>query len=479
MTWLDDLADKAVNGGLPAREEALAVLASGDDELLDVVAAAFRVRRRFFGRRVKLNYLVNIKSGLCPEDCFYCSQRVGSAAEVLKYTWLKTDEIVRNAEAGVAGGARRVCLVASGRGPTDRDVDRVCESIEAFKSRHPDVEVCACLGLLSDGQADRLAAAGTTAYNHNLNTSGGHYADICSTHEYADRVSTVTAAKEAGLSPCSGLIAGMGETDEDLVDVAFALRALSPDSVPVNFLIPFEGTPLAGKWELTPQRCLRILAMVRFVNPDAEVRLAGGREIHLRSLQPLALHVVNSIFLGDYLTSEGQPGAADLAMIADAGFEVAGVPLGGRAPRTVTPARPSPHPPPRPRHHPPRQHLTSPTPPLRSQHLFRGYTIRRALPRASHPSPSATLSRKHHHPSRPHPPHSHFVPQAPPVSPAHFAAWVTTFGLYSNLNSGHRVCKVPGRLQSQPSKRLVGAANAVRMRAITRSGVPNNSLHVK
>ncbi|HTU04768.1 MAG TPA: hypothetical protein VMG13_04370, partial [Trebonia sp.] len=114
------------------------------------------------------------------------------------------------------------------------------------------------------------------------------------------------------------------ETDEDLVDVAFALRALSPDSVPVNFLIPFDGTPLAGTWELTPQRCLRILAMIRFVNPDAEVRLAGGREIHLRSLQPLALHIVNSIFLGDYLTSEGQPGAADLSLIADAGFTVEG-----------------------------------------------------------------------------------------------------------------------------------------------------------
>jgi hypothetical protein len=137
-------------------------------------------------------------------------------------------------------------------------------------------------------------------------------------------VSTVEQAKSAGLSPCSGLIAGMGETDEDLVDVAFALRAMSPDSVPVNFLIPFDGTPLEGRWELTPQRCLRILAMVRFVNPDAEVRLAGGREIHLRTLQPLALHIVNSIFLGDYLTSEGQPGAADLAMIADAGFTVEG-----------------------------------------------------------------------------------------------------------------------------------------------------------
>jgi biotin synthase len=324
MTWLDSLADKAINRELPTRSEALAVLTSSDDELLDVVAAAFRVRRHFFGRRVKLNYLVNIKSGLCPEDCHYCSQRLGSTADVLKYTWLKTDEVVASASAGVAGGARRVCLVASGRGPTDRDIDRVCEAISAFKSLHPGVEVCACLGLLSDGQAARLAEAGTFAYNHNLNTSGEHYADICTTHEYADRVSTVSAAKSAGLSPCSGMIAGMGETDSDLVDVAFALRELSPDSVPVNFLIPFEGTPLAGQWNLTPQRCLRILAMVRFVCPSAEVRLAGGREIHLRTLQPLALHIVNSIFLGDYLTSEGQAGNADLEMIADAGFTVEG-----------------------------------------------------------------------------------------------------------------------------------------------------------
>ena len=324
MTWLDSLADKALRGELPTREEALAVLAAPDDELLDVVAAAFRVRRHHFGRRVKLNYLVNIKSGLCPEDCFYCSQRAGSSAEVLKYTWLKPEEVIEHAEAGVAGGARRVCLVASGRGPTDRDVDRVSGMISQFKSRHPDVEVCACLGLLSDGQAERLAAAGTTAYNHNLNTSGEHYADICTTHEYADRVSTVSAAKDAGLSPCSGLIAGLGESDEDLVDVAFALRSLDPDSVPVNFLIPFEGTPLAGTWDLTPQRCLKILAMVRFACPSAEVRLAAGREIHLRTLQPLALHIVNSIFLGDYLTSEGQPGQADLDLIADAGFTVEG-----------------------------------------------------------------------------------------------------------------------------------------------------------
>jgi biotin synthase len=324
MTWLDTLTTKALARELPTRAEALHVLQSNDDELMDVVAAAFKVRLRYFGRRVKLNYLVNIKSGLCPEDCSYCSQRLGSSAGVLKYTWLKPDEVISNAEAGVQAGAKRVCLVASGRGPNDADITRVSTAITKFKEKNPEVEVCACLGLLSDGQAERLHQAGTTAYNHNLNTAESNYKDICTTHDYADRADTVQKAKQGGLSPCSGLIAGMGETDEELVDVVFALRELDPDSVPVNFLIPFEGTPLGGEWSLTPQRCLRILAMVRFACPDAEVRLAGGREIHLRSLQPLALHIVNSIFLGDYLTSEGQAGSRDLEMIADAGFTVEG-----------------------------------------------------------------------------------------------------------------------------------------------------------
>ncbi|MCX5395438.1 biotin synthase BioB [Streptomyces sp. NBC_00102] len=324
MDLLSTLVDKGLRRELPTREEALAVLATSDDELLDVVAAAGRVRRQWFGRRVKLNYLVNLKSGLCPEDCSYCSQRLGSEAGILKYSWLKPDEASRAAAAGVAGGAKRVCLVASGRGPTDRDVDRVSRTIEAIKDQNEGVEVCACLGLLSDGQAERLRSAGADAYNHNLNTSEATYGSITTTHTYADRVETVRQAQGAGLSACSGLIAGMGESDEDLVDVVFALRQLDPDSVPVNFLIPFEGTPLAKEWNLTPQRCLRILAMVRFVCPDVEVRLAGGREVHLRSMQPLALHLVNSIFLGDYLTSEGQAGQADLDMIADAGFEVEG-----------------------------------------------------------------------------------------------------------------------------------------------------------
>ncbi|WP_374969984.1 biotin synthase BioB [Terrabacter sp. BE26] len=320
----DALAD-AVLAGRPATEsQALDVLQAPDEELLEVVAAAARLRRKHFGNTVKVNYLVNLKSGLCPEDCHYCSQRLGSGADILKYTWLRADEAVEQAAAGLRGGATRICMVSSGRGPTDRDVDRVAGMVGALKQEHPDVEVCACLGLLKDGQADRLRAAGVDAYNHNLNTAQSHHDDIVTTHTYADRVDTVNRARDAGLSPCSGLIAGLGESDEQLVEALFALRDLGSDSIPVNFLMPFDGTPLEGTWELTPGRCLRILAMARIVCPDREIRIAGGREMHLRSLQGIALHVANSIFLGDYLTSEGQAAEADLELIRDNGFVVLG-----------------------------------------------------------------------------------------------------------------------------------------------------------
>lgn len=324
MTMMTTLAERACAGDPATAEEALTILRSADDELLDLVAAAGRVRRNFFGRSVKVNYLVNLKSGLCPEDCGYCSQRLGSDTEILKYSWLPGDEARRQAEFGLAGGASRVCLVASGRGPSNRDVDRVAAMTEDIKANNPDVEVCACLGFLKDGQAERLRTAGVDAYNHNLNTAESNYAEICSTHTFADRVDTVQQARTAGLSPCSGLIVGMGESDEQIVEAILALRDLDADSIPVNFLIPFEGTPLADTYELTPQHCLRILCAVRLMCPGSELRIAGGREMHLRTLQPLALHVANSLFLGDYLTSEGQDAEADLDMIVDGGFSIIG-----------------------------------------------------------------------------------------------------------------------------------------------------------
>ncbi|MEO8222316.1 MAG: biotin synthase BioB [Specibacter sp.] len=324
FNYFDDLASRQLTGATLSRAEALAILESTDNQLLEVVAAAARLRRAHFNNTVKVNYLVNLKSGLCPEDCTYCSQRLGSAAQILKYTWLKPEDAVAQAATGIRAGASRVCMVASGKGPSDRDVDRVAGMVTELKDQHPDVEVCACLGILKDGQASRLKAAGVDAYNHNLNTSEEMYAEICSTHEFADRVATVEQAKDAGLSPCSGVIVGMGESHDQLIDAVFALRELGSDSIPVNFLMPFDGTPLEGTWLLTPAACLRVLALVRFACPATELRMAGGREMHLRTLQPLALHVANSLFLGDYLTSEGQEATADLDMIADNGFVVLG-----------------------------------------------------------------------------------------------------------------------------------------------------------
>ncbi|HWJ82874.1 MAG TPA: biotin synthase BioB [Nocardioides sp.] len=321
----DQIADKVLAGGAASEADALAVLQAPDAELMSVVAAAGRLRREHFGNTVKVNYLVNLKSGLCPENCNYCSQALGSEAPILKYSWLSKDETLKQAGAGLRGGATRVCMVSSGRGPSDRDIDKVVEMTEALKDEYEGVEVCACLGLLKDGQAERLKDAGVDAYNHNINTAESNHDNIVQTHTYDDRVETIGKAKAAGLSPCSGLIAGLRETDEQLVEALFALKELDADSIPVNFLMPFDGTPYENTWELSPTRCVKILAMARFVCPDKEIRIAGGREMHLRSLQPVALQVANSIFLGDYLTSEGQDAVADLEMLRDNGFVILGL----------------------------------------------------------------------------------------------------------------------------------------------------------
>ncbi|GGU38106.1 biotin synthase BioB [Nocardioides albus] len=327
-TAFDLLADRILSGGAATTDDALAVLRTADAELMSVVAAAGRLRREHFGNTVKVNYLVNLKSGLCPENCNYCSQALGSQAPVLKYSWLSKDETLAQAGAGLRGGATRVCMVSSGRGPSERDIDKVVEMTSALKDAHEGVEVCACLGLLKGGQAERLKAAGVDAYNHNINTAESNHDNIVQTHTYEDRVDTIGKAKDAGLSPCSGLIAGLGETDEQLVEALFALRELDADSIPVNFLMPFDGTPYENTWELSPTRCVKILAMARFVCPDKEIRIAGGREMHLRTLQATALHVANSIFLGDYLTSEGQDALADLEMLRDNGFVILGMDQG-------------------------------------------------------------------------------------------------------------------------------------------------------
>ena len=315
------VADKALTGDRLTRAEALSVLSCEDDQVLALLDAAFRVRRATFGRKVKLNVLVNAKSGICPEDCGYCSQSIVSTAEVPKYQLLSQDVLIEGAREAWARRAGTYCIVASGRRPSKRELAEVTAAVRQIKEELP-VKVCACLGLLSDDEALALREAGVDRYNHNLNTSADHHSQITTTHTYEDRVATVEAVKRAGISPCAGFIAGMGERDEQVVDVAFALREIDADSIPVNFLHAISGTPLEGRHELNPRRCLKILALLRFVCPTKEIRVAGGREVNLRSLQPLALYPANAIFLGDYLTTSGQDAESDYRMLEDLGFEI-------------------------------------------------------------------------------------------------------------------------------------------------------------
>jgi biotin synthase len=317
----EELADIALAGRPLSHEQALAVLRSDDDELLALLHAAFRVRRAAFGRLVKLNMLINAKSGICPEDCGYCSQSIRSTADIPKYSMLSRDVLVEGAREAWSRKAATYCIVASGRRPSGRELAEVTAAVRAIKAELP-MKICACLGLLSDEDAQALREAGVDRYNHNLNTAASHHARITTTHSYDDRMATVEAVKRAGISPCSGCIVGMHETDEQVVEVAFALRALDADSIPVNFLHAVPGTPLEGTHELNPRRCLRVLALFRLVCPDKEIRVAGGREVNLRSLQPLALYPANAIFIGDYLTTEGQSAADDYRMLEDLGFEI-------------------------------------------------------------------------------------------------------------------------------------------------------------
>lgn len=321
-TLFDRVAATALEDRLPSRDDALAVLRSHDDDLRDLLWAAFTVRQARFGRAVKLCVLQNARSGLCPEDCGYCSQSAVSTAEIPKYTLLKGDTLVAGARQAVASGARRYCMVTSGRGPSARDIQRLSDATRAIKREFPDLEICVSLGLLEDGQARELKEAGVGWVNHNLNTSERFHPEICTTHTFQDRVRTVESVKAAGLAVCCGGILGMGENDLDIVDLAFSLRNLGVDSLPVNLLHPIDGTPLEGVNFIDPIRALKALCLFRFVNPQSEIRAAGGRERNLGDWQALALFPANSIFVRGYLTTPGQAPEEARRMIESVGLEV-------------------------------------------------------------------------------------------------------------------------------------------------------------
>lgn len=320
LDW-KELASRVLEGIPVTKEQALAIVQADDDEVLEILQAAFLIRKRYYGKKVKLNMIINAKSGLCPEDCGYCSQSIVSEAPIDKYAWLTKETILAGAGEAINRKAGTYCIVASGRRPTDKEIEHVVEAVKEIRAT-TDLKICCCLGFLNEDHATKLAEVGVHRYNHNLNTSAGNYSSITSTHTYEDRVDTVEQVKESGMSPCSGAIFGMGETDAEAVEIAFSLRELDADSIPCNFLNPIDGTPLAGRRELNPRKCLKLLAMMRFVNPTKEIRISGGREVNLRHMQVMGLYAANSIFVGDYLTTAGQEPVADWQMIEDLGFEI-------------------------------------------------------------------------------------------------------------------------------------------------------------
>ncbi|MEJ7420784.1 biotin synthase BioB [Staphylococcus haemolyticus] len=318
-----NLAERILNQDVLSKEEALALFEDETIDTFELLNEAYIIRKHFFGKKVKLNMILNAKSGICPEDCGYCGQSV-KMKEKQRYALVEPDKIKAGAQVATENHIGTYCIVMSGRGPTNREVDHICETVHDIKALHPQLKVCACLGLTNEAQAEKLKEAGVDRYNHNLNTSERYHSEVVTTHTYEDRVRTVEIMKANHISPCSGVICGMGETNEDIIDMAFALKEIDADSIPINFLHPIKGTKFGGLDLLSPMKCLRIIAMFRLINPSKEIRIAGGREVHLRSLQAISLKVANSIFVGDYLITGGQPNELDYQMIEDLGFEIDG-----------------------------------------------------------------------------------------------------------------------------------------------------------
>ncbi len=303
--------------------EALAILDAEGPDLADVLARASRVRRERRGREVILCAILNAKSGACPEDCAFCAQSSVSRAAIERHPLVEAAAMIRASREAAGDGAARFSIVTSGkRLAGNREIASVCEALGSI-AREGRVEPCASLGILGRSVLERLRDAGLSRYHHNLETAESFYRRICTTRAWSESVKTIEAAKEAGLRTCSGGLFGLGETNEQRVELLEAIRSLEVDSVPLNFLHPVEGTPLAGLQELSALDGVRITAAARLMMPGGEIRIAGGREVNLRDLQSwLLLAGADGLMIGGYLTTAGRRVEDDVRMIEDAGFAV-------------------------------------------------------------------------------------------------------------------------------------------------------------
>ena len=315
-------ADKVLAGGAVDRAAALVLASAGNADLIDLFSAANRVREHFRGNAVDICSIVNAKSGACSEDCRYCAQSSHYATDAPVYPLIDVDRMAEAAREARKNGARRFCIVTSGRGIDDAaDLRNIAKGVE--KVQDAGLSPCATLGTLSLLQLQYLKDAGLDRYHHNIETSREHFPNVCSTHTFDERIEILRHARDLGLSSCSGGILGMGETMQDRISMAFTLRELDVDSVPVNFLMPVPGTPFADLTPIMPLVALHAIALFRLILPKKEIRVCGGRGSALGVLHPLIfLAGADGFMIGNYLTRTGLDPRDDLRMIVDMGFGI-------------------------------------------------------------------------------------------------------------------------------------------------------------
>jgi biotin synthase len=310
---------KVLGGGSISFQEAEKMLRTSD--IMDLADCANTITRAFNGDSVDVETLVNAKSGRCPEDCSFCAQSSFYNTGIKKYPLLSKEELLERAKEAKEAGAASFCLVCAYRDPPESDFQHICDAIKEIKS-NVDIEVNVSLGFMTLSRARELKKLGVKRYNHNLEAAESYFAKICNTHEFSDRVSTAKIIKEAGLQLCSGGIIGMGESAKQRIELGFSLALLHPDEVPLNILIGREGTPLAGIEPLNPIEAIKTIAVWRFIMPKTILKIAGGREVHLKDNDKLALKAgANGIITGGYLTTGGNEANRDIAMIREIGLK--------------------------------------------------------------------------------------------------------------------------------------------------------------
>jgi biotin synthase len=310
---------KVLGGGSITFEEAEKLLATNDIAML--ANCANIITRTFNGDTVDVETLVNAKSGRCPEDCSFCAQSSFYDTGIKKYPLLSKEELFERARQAQEAGATSFCLVCAYRDPPEKDFQHICEAIKEIKSK-VEIEVNVSLGFMTLSRARELKKLGVKRYNHNLEAAETYFEKICNTHKFTDRLNTAKIVKEAGLQLCSGGILGMGESARQRIELAFSLASLNPDEVPVNILIGRKGTPLAGIEPLQPLDAIKTIAVWRFIMPKTILKIAGGREVHLKENDKLALKAgANGIITGGYLTTGGNEANRDIAMIREIGLK--------------------------------------------------------------------------------------------------------------------------------------------------------------